>query len=123
MIERKQKFLAYLLCLAFPGSTVIFSGFAHASGSSMQDNDSPPATAPYTQIEDEPRFFGMMGDLLIARPLLLAATAVGTGIFLVSLPFSLLGGNAKEAANTLVVGPARQTFVRCLGCRLISSRD
>jgi len=50
--------------------------------------------------------------------LLLAATGVGTGMFLVSLPFSALGGNVEEAANTLVIRPAWQTFVRCLGCRI-----
>jgi len=37
-------------------------------------------------------------------------------VYLVSLPFSLLGGNAEEAGEVLVMGPARATFVRCLGC-------
>ena len=32
------------------------------------------------------------------------------------LPFSLLGGNADEAGEVLVMGPAKATFVRCLGC-------
>jgi len=34
----------------------------------------------------------------------------------VSLPFTALGGNVKQAADVLVVGPAKETFVRCLGC-------
>jgi hypothetical protein len=43
-------------------------------------------------------------------------TVVGAATFVVSLPFSALGGNVADAADTLVVGPAKATFVRCLGC-------
>ena len=71
----------------------------------------------YTQaVEEDPSALAMAGDLVIARPLLLAATVVGTVFYVVSLPFSLAGGNAGEAGETLVVGPAMSTFVRCLGC-------
>jgi hypothetical protein len=65
---------------------------------------------------EEPTAMAMTGDLLIARPVSLAVTVVGVAVFLVSLPFSLLGGNVAEAGKTLVVGPATTTFVRCLGC-------
>jgi hypothetical protein len=37
-------------------------------------------------------------------------------VYVATLPFSLLGGNAGEAGKVLVVGPAEATFVRCLGC-------
>ena len=67
--------------------------------------------------EDEPTAMAMTGDLLIARPVGAAITAVGAAVFVVSLPFSALGGNVDKAAETLVVGPARETFVRCLGCK------
>ncbi|WP_148864613.1 hypothetical protein [Marinobacter fonticola] len=67
-------------------------------------------------LEEEPSALAMTGDALIARPLLLVTTVVGSAVYLVSLPFSLLGGNAAEAGETLVVGPAKATFVRCLGC-------
>ena len=66
--------------------------------------------------EEEPSAFAMTGDLLIARPLLLVTTVVGTAAYVVSLPFSLAGGNEKSARETLVYGPAKATFVRCLGC-------
>lgn len=69
-----------------------------------------------TVIVEKPTALAMTGDLVLARPLLLAMTVVGTAVFLVSLPFSLLGGNSLESANTLVVQPAKTTFVRCLGC-------
>lgn len=58
----------------------------------------------------------MTGDALFVRPALLATTIVGSAVYLVSLPFSALGGNAGEAGEVLVVGPAKATFVRCLGC-------
>ena len=57
----------------------------------------------------------MMFDLVILRPLGLAATVVGTAFFVVSLPFSVLGGNTGEAAKKLMVEPAKYTFTRPLG--------
>ena len=67
--------------------------------------------------EDEPSAEAMVADVLIARPLGIVATTLGAAAFVVSLPFSAAGGNVAQAADTLVVGPARETFVRCLGCR------
>jgi hypothetical protein len=54
-------------------------------------------------------------DILAVRPLGLAATLLGTGLFVVSLPFSALGGNVGEAADALVKTPAEFTFARPLG--------
>ena len=67
-------------------------------------------------VEEEPSAFAMTGDLVVLRPALVVVTLVGSAVFLVSLPFSAAGGNVREAADTLVVGPAKATFVRCLGC-------
>ncbi|PCJ36937.1 MAG: hypothetical protein COA75_05970 [Cellvibrionales bacterium] len=63
-----------------------------------------------------PSGIDMTADLLIGRPVLLATTIVGSIIWLVALPFSALGGNVGESADALVIGPAKATFVRCLGC-------
>lgn len=68
------------------------------------------------QINDRPTALAMFGDMIFARPLLLAGTVIGTTLYVVTLPFTVMGGNMKEAAKTLVVGPAHATFVRCLGC-------
>ena len=68
-------------------------------------------------IDDSPSAGAMVGDLLVARPIGVVLTAGGTAAWLVSLPFTLLAGHAGEAAETLVVGPAETTFMRCLGCR------
>jgi len=65
---------------------------------------------------DAPKGYSMIGDLLFARPMLIGLTALGTAAFVVSLPFSALGGNVGESAQALVLDPGREAFVRCLGC-------
>lgn len=68
-------------------------------------------------VEEDPNGFAMLGDLVVARPIGLVLTVGGAALWLVSLPFSLLAGNAGQAADTLILGPGEQTFMRCLGCR------
>ena len=58
----------------------------------------------------------MLVDGLIYRPLYLASTVLGTGVFIVTLPFSAAGGNVRDAGERLVLEPAREAFSRCLGC-------
>jgi hypothetical protein len=65
---------------------------------------------------ESPKAFAMVGDLLIARPLLIAATVVGAGLFVVALPFTAMGGGIGSAGKALVVDPGKEAFVRCLGC-------
>lgn len=65
---------------------------------------------------EKPGYYAMVGDLIIARPLLAGVTAIGAAAFVVSLPFTLLAGNTAEAGRELVVRPGEATFVRCLGC-------
>ncbi|MGV8921377.1 MAG: multidrug transporter [Pseudomonas sp.] len=65
---------------------------------------------------EAPPGYAMIGDLLIARPILIVATAVGAALFVVSLPFTAMGGGIGRAGKGLVVDPARAAFVRCLGC-------
>ncbi len=75
-----------------------------------------PAAAIDDYANPGPPSAAAMGvDVALVRPFSLAATAVGTGLFIVSLPFSLLGMNVGEAGNRLVVEPAKYTFVRPLG--------
>lgn len=70
---------------------------------------------PAYQIQT-PKAYAMLGDLIIARPLLIGATAIGAVAFVVSLPFTALGGNVAEAGEALVLEPGKEAFVRCLGC-------
>lgn len=74
----------------------------------------PPAAA--ADPAERPSALAMAGDAVVARPLGLVITTLGTAAFIVSLPFSALGGNVDQAAEALVKGPARETFMRCLGC-------
>ena len=57
----------------------------------------------------------MFVDFLLLRPLGIAVTAVGTVMFIVSLPFSASGGNVKEVFLKMVAEPAKFTFARPLG--------
>lgn len=74
------------------------------------------ASYGYQENIDNPGIFAMVGDLIIARPIGAAVTAVGAAAFVISLPFTVLAGNTAEAGKELVVRPGRETFVRCLGC-------
>jgi hypothetical protein len=85
--------------------------FAAVAGASSGSGSGDPL---YT-IQNPPAY-AMIGDLLIARPLLVAATVIGAGVFVVSLPFTALGGGVGDAGQALVVDPAKAAFVRCLGC-------
>lgn len=91
--------LSHIVITAFAVCLLAFSSAGHAQA-----------------IDEEPSALAMTGDALLVRPALLATTIIGSAVYLVSLPFSALGGNAAEAGEVLVVGPARATFVRCLGC-------
>ncbi len=66
--------------------------------------------------EREPEATVMIIDGLMVRPISLVATVVGTVAFVITLPFSALGGNVDEAAEKLIDRPAAYTFSRCLGC-------
>lgn len=64
---------------------------------------------------DAPSAGAMAVDAVIVRPLSLVATVLGTGVFLLALPFSLSGMNTGKADQRLVVEPLRYTFQRPLG--------
>jgi hypothetical protein len=57
----------------------------------------------------------MAGDALVVRPLGICATVIGGALFIVSLPFSALGGNVEPAFNYLLADPFMFTFNRPLG--------
>ena len=54
-------------------------------------------------------------DLLLARPASLAATVLGTALFIVALPFAIPSGSVGTMACALVVTPCKYTFVRPVG--------
>ena len=99
MKRLKQKTLAYILALPLVYGTA-----------------SLPQPAWAGPEREEPEATGMIIDGLVVRPISLVATAVGAVAFVITLPFSALGGNVDEAREKLVVRPAAYTFSRCLGC-------
>ena len=68
----------------------------------------------YFEMED-PSGGAMMFDLAVVRPVGIVATAVGCVFFVVSSPFSALGGNIDMAREKLINDPAAFTFKRPLG--------
>lgn len=82
----------------------LLAGGAQASDSSL------------SQVDEAPSAGAMAFDLLLVRPLGLVTTVLGTGIFILQLPFDFSNENSKSKAfDTLVAEPARYTFVRELG--------
>jgi hypothetical protein len=54
-------------------------------------------------------------DILLVRPVSLAATVVGTAVFIASLPCSIPSKSVGATAQTLVVEPFNYTFTRPIG--------
>lgn len=103
MRRMNRKLMLYFAAFVFAVSS---PGFASATSTTTSVN------SPYA----EPVSAGtMLADTFMVRPLTLVGTAVGVVTFVVTLPFSALGGNVGEAGQKLVVDPAKYTFVRPLG--------
>ncbi len=62
-----------------------------------------------------PSYETMAVDTAVGKPLQLLNAVAGTALYLVSLPFSLIGGNADQAQQKLFVEPW-DAMARCLGC-------
>ncbi len=67
------------------------------------------------QAREVPSGGEMLLDVILARPVGLAGTALGTAAWLVATPFTLLSGTWKQSARRLVLYPAKFTFIRGLG--------
>jgi hypothetical protein len=65
--------------------------------------------------QSEPSASVVAADAIIGRPLGLATTIAGAGVFIVTLPFSAISGSTREASWGLVGRPAGWTFKRPLG--------
>ena len=90
------------LCLS------VMSVSASAASSNVSGNPGYEVEAPHA--------YSIVADVVIARPLLIAATVIGAGLFVVTLPFSAMGGGIGRTGKALVVEPGKAAFVRCLGC-------
>ncbi len=62
-----------------------------------------------------PSYGTIVADTVVGKPLQLVTAVAGTALYIVSLPFSLIGGNAAQAQQKLFVEPW-DAMGRCLGC-------
>lgn len=60
-------------------------------------------------------FEAVAADVILARPLWLVATVIGTGLFVVTLPVAAMSKSVEKTGRTLVAKPAHATFTRPLG--------
>jgi hypothetical protein len=54
-------------------------------------------------------------DVLLIRPLGLISATLGTGVFIIALPFAIPSGSMATIGEKLVLDPLRFTFTRPLG--------
>jgi len=98
-----KKLTSYLVAGALTAASVSFPVVGNAT------------TYAYGYDSAEPTGGEMLADAFLVRPFMLVGTVLTTATFIVTLPFSALGGNVGEAATKLVAEPASYTFVRPLG--------
>ncbi|VAW83552.1 hypothetical protein MNBD_GAMMA14-2285 [hydrothermal vent metagenome] len=99
----RKKFTSYVMAGALALAAVSLPVIANA-GDYAFDNPN-----------DAPTGGEMLADAFMVRPLMVVGTVLTTAAFIVTLPFSAIGGNVDEAADRLVKEPARYTFTRPLG--------
>ena len=75
----------------------------------------PAAEEATVELDTAPTAELMAADLIVMRPLGLVGTVLGTGIYIVALPFNALTLNFKDPARRLILEPAQYTFTRKLG--------
>ena len=74
-----------------------------------------PAMASVDFEKQDPSAGAMIADFVLVRPFAIVGLVVGSVFFVIALPFSAIGGNIKASAKSLVVKPAKYSFVRPLG--------
>lgn len=97
--------------------TVKQKAFTIATSLSLVAATMQPALAAIEIDETDfgPSYETMVVDTVVGKPLQLVSAIAGTAAYLVSLPFSLIGGNADQAQQKLFVEPW-DAMGRCLGC-------
>ena len=90
---------------ALIGAAIALSASASAQAGSLYEN----------RYQEEPHGGKMLADVFLVRPVTFVASAVGAVGWVVSLPFSAIGGNVGETGEVLVKEPLRYTFVRPVG--------
>ncbi len=74
-----------------------------------------PAAADDPNTVSGDKGMDMLVDVVVVRPLGLAATVLGTALTIVALPFTIPTGSVGDSAREMIVKPAQFTFTRPLG--------
>ena len=98
-----KKLTSYLMVGALTAASLGYPVMANAGSYAYEYNSAEPTGGE------------MLADAFLIRPFMVVGTVLTTATFIVTLPFSALGGNVDEAATKLVAEPASYTFVRPLG--------
>ena len=69
----------------------------------------------YISDNESPSGGEMLLDATAVRLPMTAVTIFGAALFVVTLPFTALGGNIEDAGSTLVVEPFKYAWLRPLG--------
>jgi hypothetical protein len=70
-----------------------------------------PLSVSWAAQQESPRIQDMV-DLVVLRPIGCLVTLGGTGLFVVTLPFTVPTHSTKRSAEMFVVRPFRYTFAR-----------
>jgi hypothetical protein len=108
----KRKVLLVILAMSLVSAAWGGVGLAGQIGYSLKASETGFGFKPEPGV---PSSGVMAADGLIGRPLGLATTIAGTGIFIITLPASLITHSTDEAAWGLVGRPGAWTFNRPLG--------
>jgi len=104
MIELKKGVLL-LLALSLVTGSLFSTGWAQDQARWSQDKDK--------WVREDPVGQGWSAmDILLARPIGVVSGIVGTGIFVVALPFTIPSGGVRDSFNMFVVKPFQFSFVR-----------
>ena len=101
MRSLNRKLISYFLAVLLATTNMAFVPGAHARD--------------YNSNTERPSGGAMLADAVLMRLPMTAVTIVGAGLFVVTLPFSALGGNVGEAGTKLVKEPFEYAWVRPLG--------
>ena len=101
MRSLNRKLITYFLAVMLATSNLAFVSTAYA-----RDYDSN---------SERPSGSAMLADAVFMRVPMTAVTLVGAAVFVVTLPFSALGGNVGVAGTKLVKVPFEYAWVGPLG--------
>ena len=96
-----RKLITYLLAIMLATSNMAFVSIAYARD--------------YESATERPSGGAMLADAVFMRVPMTLVTIAGAAVFVVTLPFSALGGNVGEAGTKLVAEPFKYAWVRPLG--------